>query len=204
MSSERPVGELTEAEGGPAAQLFRRAWWAVALRGLLAIMLGIVALTRPHMTMSVLILILAGYLVCDGILTLFAAFHAAARGRTWWPYLLEGLLSFAVGIFGLARPTPLAMMILVLVAVRAIVVGVVEIGTGISVRRASGASGWLLGLCGVASVAFGLLVLGRPSIGVFALAWSLGIYAIAFGLLMDVQAFRAKGEETRRLRTRTT
>jgi uncharacterized membrane protein HdeD (DUF308 family) len=180
-----------------AANLLRRSSWVIALRGLLAIVLGIVALTRPAMTMTAFLWLLSIYLMFDGVVTLASTFHAASRGRTWWPYLLEGLLSFAVGLFGLLRPGPLAMLALVLVAARAVIVGVIEIGTGISVRRQTGASGWLLGLGGVASVAFGLLLIGRPSVGVFALVWSFGIYAIAFGVLLEGAAFKGRSAANR-------
>jgi uncharacterized membrane protein HdeD (DUF308 family) len=158
----------------------------------LAIVLGIVALTRPAMTMSLFVAILSIYLLCDGVVTVFSAFHAASRGYTFWPYLLEGVVSAGVGVLGLVRPGPIAMIMLVLIAARALIVGVIEIGTGLSARRISSTTMFLLGLAGVASVAFGLLLLGRPSVGVFALAWSFGIYAIAFGLLLDVQALRGR------------
>lgn len=190
---------MTEAA---AARLLNRSWWVLGLRGLLAIVLGIVALTRPAMTMSLFVRILGLYLLCDGVVTLFSTFHAASRGKTFWPYLFEGLVSFAVGVLGLTRPGPVAMILLVLIATRAIIVGIVEIGTGLSARRLNSTATFLLGLAGVASVAFGLLLLGRPSVGVFALAWSFGIYAIAFGLLLDVQALRGR-RASRRLEGQT-
>jgi uncharacterized membrane protein HdeD (DUF308 family) len=193
------AGRAAEAR---AARLLRRSWWVVGLRGLLAIALGIVALTRPAMTLSLFLTILGVYLLCDGVVTLFSAFHAASRGRTWWPYLVEGLISFGVGVLGLARPGPLANALLVLIAARAIIVGVVEIGTGISARRTSGGAAWLLAVGGVASLAFGLLLLGRPSVGLLALVWSFGIYAIAFGLFLDGEALRAR-RAGRRLEART-
>jgi uncharacterized membrane protein HdeD (DUF308 family) len=190
-------GNLIAAEEGSAARVMKRSAWGIALRGLLAIVLGIVALTRPAMTLSAFVSMLAIYLMGDGLVTLFSTYHAASRGRAWWPYLLEGLLSLGVGLFGLLRPSGLAMLVLVLVAVRAIIVGVVEIGTGISVRRAAGTSGWLLGFGGVASVAFGLLILGRPSVGLLALVWAFSIYAIAFGVLLDGAALTARNEAGR-------
>jgi len=188
---------LDREMGGAAVRLLRRSTWVIALRGVLAIVLGVIALTRPALTMAAFLGILAIYLMVDGIITLATTFYAASRGRTWWPYLLEGLLSFAVGLFGLLRPGPLAMLALVLVAVRSVVVGIVEIGTGISLRRESGGSGWLLGLGGVASVAFGLLLIGRPSVGVFALVWSFGIYAIAFGVLLEGVALKGRSAASR-------
>jgi uncharacterized membrane protein HdeD (DUF308 family) len=177
---------------GAAAGLLKRSWWAVGIRGVLAIVLGIFALVRPGMTLTAFLVTLGVYLVADGLVTIFSAFYARRQGETFWPYLFEGLVSVGVGILGLVHPGPIAMILLVLVAARSIIVGLIEIGTGLSARRMSGWSALLLGIAGVASVAFGLVLLRSPSVGMLALAWSFGIYAIAFGLLLDVQAFQVR------------
>jgi uncharacterized membrane protein HdeD (DUF308 family) len=187
-----------------AGHLFKRAWWAIALRGALAIVLGLVILTRPGVTLAVLIAMIGIYLFFDGLFTLGAAFHAAQKGRSWWPYVLEGLLSVGVGLLAFARPASMALFLVILIAARAIVVGLVEIGTGISVRRTSGSSTWLLWLGGLASVVFGILLLANPAFGLITLVWMVGIYTIAFGVLMDATAFQLKSAAPRQLTTRPT
>jgi uncharacterized membrane protein HdeD (DUF308 family) len=197
------MGNPEELVDTTAGHLFQRAWWAIAFRGLLAIVLGIVMLTWPGITLSVFIAVLGIYVFFDGLFALVATFHAAHEGRTWWPYLLEGLVSIGVGILAFARPTAVALLLLVLIAVRSIIVGVAEIGTGVSVRKATGRSTWLLWLGGLASVAFGLLLLFYPAAGLLSLVWIAGIYAIVFGILLDAEAFRLKGV-VRELAPRTT
>ena len=184
-----------------AGDVFRRAWWAVALRGLAAIVLGIVMLTSPRPTFALLVALLGIYVFIDGIFTLVAAFHAEAQGQSWWPYLLEGLLSIGVGLLAFARPGVLGLALLVLLGIRSIVVGLAEIATGVSVRRSLGTPTVLLWLGGLASVAFGIVLLSFPAIGVLALMWTAGIYALIFGVLLDTEAFRLRrfGSEHRRL-----
>ena len=181
-----------EEAGGTATGLLRKSALVIGLRGILAIILGIVALRRPAATLSTFVMVLAVYLMLDGVLTLASTFYAASRGRTWWPYLLEGLVSFAVGLIGFVRPSTLTAVVLVLVALRAIVVGIAELGTGLSVRRTMGASAALLVVGGLASIAFGVVLFARPSIGLLALVWTFGVYAIAFGVILDGVALKTR------------
>ena len=175
-----------------AGDVFRRAWWAVALRGLAAIVLGIIMLTAPRPTFALLVGLLGIYVFIDGIFTLVAAFHAEAQGRSWWPYLLEGLLSIAVGLLAFARPGIVGFVLLVMIAIRSIVVGLAEIATGVGVRRSTGKATVFLWLGGLASIAFGVLLLALPAVGVLALMWTAGIYVLIFGVLLDTEAFRLR------------
>jgi uncharacterized membrane protein HdeD (DUF308 family) len=185
-----------------ADDLFKRAWWAIAFRGVLAIVLGILMLAWPGITLSVFVALLGVYMFFDGIFALVATFHAGQQGRSWWPYLLEGILSIGVGLLAFARPSAMALAVLILIAVRSIIVGVVEIGTGVSVRRATTTSPWLLWLGGLASIAFGVLLLVKPGPGLLALVWIAGIYMIVFGLMLDTEAFRLRSVRERLVQAR--
>jgi uncharacterized membrane protein HdeD (DUF308 family) len=190
-----------DASETPAGNLFKRAWWAIALRGVVAIVLGIVMLTYPGLTLAVFVSLVGAYLFCDGIITMLTTFQAASHGRRWAPYLIEGLASVLVGIYAFARPSSALFFLVMLLAIRALVVGVVEIGTGFSIRRSTGRSPWLLWLAGAASLAFGLLLFGRPGVGVLALVWTVGLYAIVFGMMLEGEAFRLKDFTSQRLVT---
>jgi len=185
------VTDVSLAHAG-AGELFRRGWWAIALRGVAAVVLGIVMLSWPGLTLALFISIIGVYFFIDGLFTLGAAFTAAHRGRSWGPYVLEGLLSVAICILAFARPTSAALFVVLLIAARAIIVGAVELGTGVSVRKATGHAPWLLWLGGLVSVAFGVLLFSRPALGLLALVWTAGIYIIIFGVLMDAEAFHMR------------
>jgi uncharacterized membrane protein HdeD (DUF308 family) len=173
--------------------VFQRAWWAIAFRGLLAIVLGLLILTWPGQTLSILLAMLGVYLFLDGVFALVATFHAARDERSWWPYLLESLLSIGIGILVFARPTAAALALLLLIAVRSVVTGGVEISSATALKRATGSSQWALWLGGLASIAFGILIVIRPFAGLAALVWLAGIYCLVFGVMATITAFRVRG-----------
>lgn len=179
--------------GAMVEHRLRRAWWAIAFRGMLAILIGIVAMTWPQLTLAVLLVLLGTYLVLDGVFAVIAAFQATHEGRSWAPYLLEGLLSIVVGVLAFTRPATVAVFILLLIAFRSVITGFVTIATGIWLRRETGNSEWLMWLAGLASVAFGLILLARPGLGIATLLWVVGLYTIIFGIIEIIAAFRLKG-----------
>ena len=125
--------------GPPPSTALHRAWIFVALRGVLAIVVASVVLTRPGMSREPLLAILGGYLFIDGLLALGIALRAergaAGRGR----YILEGLVSLTVGALAFAHPTALAAAVFTLIAARSIIAGLVEIASAISLRRTGAA-----------------------------------------------------------------
>ena len=173
--------------------LFERGWWALALRGLLGVVVGIIALSWPQATFGVLLVLLGAYFFLDGVLALSATFHAAREDRTWWPYLLQGLLGIAVGLLAFTRPLSVAFAVIILVALRCLVTGFTEIGTAIWFHRETSKNEWLLWLAGLTSIAFGILILFRPAAGALALVWLIGAYAILFGIFELAAAFRLRG-----------
>jgi len=182
---------------GAAHELFRRGWGALAFRGLLGIVLGILILTWPGETLSILLAMLGIYCFLDGVFALVATFHAAHDHRTWWPYLLEGLLSIGIGILVFARPTVAALALLILIAVRSVVTGAVEISSATALKRATGSSQWALWIGGLAAILFGILLVVRPFAGLAALVWLAGIYCLIFGVMTTISAFSMRGRAER-------
>jgi uncharacterized membrane protein HdeD (DUF308 family) len=177
--------------------MFQRAWWAIALRGLLAIVLGVLILSWPGETLAILLALLGIYCFFDGVFALVATFQAAHEQRQWWPYLLEGLLSIAIGILVFARPAAAALALVLLIAIRCIVTGAVEISSASALRRTTGSSHWALWLGGLASLVFGVLILFRPFAGLSVLLWLAGIYCIVFGVMVIITAFGVRGRAER-------
>ena len=104
-----------------------RNWWAVAVRGFLALGLGIVAWMRPGLTLAFLILLFGVYVLDDGIFAIVAAVRASRRNEVWWPVAIEGVFGVAVGLIAFIVPTAGAAMILLAIAVWAICTGVLEL-----------------------------------------------------------------------------
>jgi uncharacterized membrane protein HdeD (DUF308 family) len=188
-SDERRPGLVDQV----VTPLLERAWWAIALRGLLGIVIGVVALLSPGVTLAVLLAVLGAYFFVDGVFALVATFQAAREERTWWPYLLEGIVSIAVGVLAFTRPAAFAIGVLVLAAIRCFITGAVEMATAVFVHRETGRNEWPLWLAGLISIAFGVFLVARPAAGVLTLVWLVGLYALFFGIVVTVSAFRLKG-----------
>jgi uncharacterized membrane protein HdeD (DUF308 family) len=181
---------------GPGRQvvtpLLERAWWAVALRGLLGIVIGVVAIVWPGVTLGILLTVLGVYFFIDGVFALVTTFQAARHERTWWPYLLEGVISMAAGILAFTRPGAIALAVLMVAAVRCFITGAVEMTTSVRMHRETGHGEWLLWLSGLISIAFGVFLVARPGAALLTLVWMIGLYALAFGIVVTTTALRLR------------
>lgn len=179
--------------GQPLLPVLSRNWWALALRGLAAILFGILAFAWPGITLFVLVIFFGAYLLVDGIFAIVAAVRAAGEEARWWLLLIEGILGVVAGLVAFFWPGLTALALLYLVAAWAIVTGIMEIVGAIRLRREL-VGEWALILSGVLSFIFGVLLVVIPArAGLLSLTWLIGIYAIAFGVIMLVLAFRVRG-----------
>lgn len=157
------------------------------VRGVLAIIFGLIALLYPGIALLALIYVFGAYALLDGIFAVVVAIQERRTLPRWGWLLAEGLAGIALGIVAFASPGATALVLLYIVAAWAIVTGVLEIGAAFTLRN------WLVGLSGLLSVVFGLLLLYvHPYQGLAALMWLLGIYAIAFGVVLIVHAFQLR------------
>ena len=173
-----------------------RNWWAVLLRGLLAILFGVLAFVNPGLTLGALILLFGAYSLVDGVFAIIAGLRAAQRHERWWPFALEGLASIVVGIIAFAMPLAAAFALLMIAAAWSIVTGLFRIAAAIRLRREIQGE-WLLILNGILSVAFGVIIAVAPAAGLMTLVWLVGIYAIVFGVVLVALAFRLRGHRAR-------
>jgi uncharacterized membrane protein HdeD (DUF308 family) len=166
-----------------------RNWWAVGLRGLCALLFGVVVFFWPLISLLALVFLFGSYVLADGILTIVSAIRAADRKRRWWPLLLQGLVGIAAGIIAFIWPDITAVALLYLIAAWAVITGIFEIVAAVQLRKEIEGE-WLLALGGMASVIFGVLLMVFPSAGVLTVIWLIGAYAAAFGVLLLIVAFR--------------
>ena len=169
-----------------------RNWWALALRGVAAVLFGVVAWVWPDLTVTVLVALFGAYALVDGVFAIVAAIRAAERQARWGPLLFEGVLGIVAGIVALVWPDLTELALLYFIAAWAIVTGVFEIVAAVRLRREIRGE-LFLGLAGVASVLFGLLLIAFPGDGAVALVWLIGSYAVIVGILLLVLAFRLRG-----------
>ena len=165
-------------------------WWALALRGAAAILFAILAFLWPAMTATALVLLFAAYALVDGVFAIIAAVRAARHHARSWPLLLEGILDLGIAAIAFLWPMTALVALIYLIAIWAIISGVVLITAGQTLIRLAGE--WLLVLAGVLSILLGIVLLVAPSVGVVALSWSLGLYALLFGIALLAVAFRIR------------
>ena len=151
-------------------------WWAVALRGIVAIVFGIVALVFPGFTLVSLALVFGAYAFVDGALTIVGAFGHRGQEATW--YVLEGLLGIAVGLATFFFPGMAAQTLVFLIGLWAILTGIFEVLAGFELPITWS---WLLAIAGVLSIGFGVVVIAYPVSGAVAVAGLIGLYALMLG-----------------------
>lgn len=169
----------------------RRNWWALALRGVIAILFGIMAFIWPDITLGALVLLFGAYVLLDGIFAIIAAFRDREENAQWWLLLIEGLAGIAAGIVTFIWPGITAVVLLYLIAAWAIITGILEIIAAIRLREELSGE-LLLVLSGVLSIIFGFLLIIQPGAGALALVWLVAAYAIIFGIVLIALSLRLR------------
>jgi uncharacterized membrane protein HdeD (DUF308 family) len=181
-------------QGRQALPLEAGRWWVLALRGGVAILFGLAALLRPGLALEALILFFGAYAIVDGIFAIVGIFDGTRAGTPRWLLLLEGVVGILAGLIAFIFPGLTAVALLYPIAIWALATGLAEIFTAIRLRNEIQGE-WALIAGGALSVIFGIVLAALPAVGILSLIWLIGIYAIAFGVLLLVTAFRVRGEE---------
>jgi uncharacterized membrane protein HdeD (DUF308 family) len=161
------------------------------IRGVASIVIGILAVAWPGMTIAVLVGIFGVYAIIDGITNLFIGFSPARAGGRSWAHVAQGLVGIGAGILTFLWPGVTALALVLFIATWAVVTGVFEIVAAIRLRKVIKGE-WLLALSGALSVAFGVLVFAFPAAGAVGIAFVLGAYAVAAGLILVMLAIRLR------------
>ncbi len=165
-------------------------WWALALRGAAAIVFGFFALLWPGMTLWVLVLFFAAYMLVDGTFAIIAGLRAAERQERWWLLVAEGAIDLIAGLVAFAWPSIAILAFIYLAAFWAILSGVALLVAALRLHRSHGEG--LLLAAGLLSLVWGIVVVSWPVAGEIAMAWWIGAYALIFGVIMLVFALRLR------------
>jgi uncharacterized membrane protein HdeD (DUF308 family) len=170
-------------------------WWILLIRGLCAIALGIMAFAWPGQTILAFVWMFAVFIMADGIASVILGFRGEADGTVWWTMVFFGAMAILAGLFasGLAISRPgltLATFVMVIGA-SAIVRGVFEIIAAIRLRKLIDDE-WVLGLSGLLSIVFGILIAARPGAGVVAIGILIGALMLTLGILAVALSFRLR------------
>ena len=170
-----------------AVRVLTQHWWVVLLRGVLAILFGVMAYAWPGVTLAVLVLFWGAYALTDGIFEVIAG----VRGK-WGALTLLGVLGIAAGIVTFVWPGITAITLVWVFAFWAIVAGVLQVSAAIRLRREIQGE-WLWILSGVCTALLGVLLLLYPGAGALSIIWLIAGLAVVWGILLVMLAFKLKG-----------
>jgi uncharacterized membrane protein HdeD (DUF308 family) len=165
-------------------------WWVLALRGLLGVIFGLVALVFPGSTILALVLLFSAYVLVDGAFSILAAIRAERQGQHWGLLAFQGLASVGAGVIAFLWPAITVLAFVLLIAAWAIVSGVLFVTAAFLVDN--GHERWWLLIGGIASLVFGVLMAAAPMLGALVLTWWLGAYTLVIGVALLVLAFRLR------------
>lgn len=175
----------------PGIRFLADHWWAVLLRGIAAIVFGVLAFAWPGLTIALLVLIWGAYALIDGVFSLVAGVRAK-----YGALIVLGLLGIAAGVVTFFWPGVTAITLLWIIAFWAIFAGVMQVAAAIRLRKEIQGE-WILILSGVCTVALGILLVLYPGAGAVSIAWLIASFAVAWGVLLVVLALKLKGRRGR-------
>jgi uncharacterized membrane protein HdeD (DUF308 family) len=182
--SDRAAAAL--AAGGMAFELAKK-WWVLALRGILLIVIGLLAFVSP----LVWVTFVGIYMLIDGMVMLISGFGDQPTGQSRWPLIIVGILGLLAGLIVLWNPALGGITLTIVIAAWAIVTGILEIIAAIRLREEIDNEWWMI-ITGVLAIIFGILVFQNVLAGILTIAWVFGIFAIVAGILSIALAFRVR------------
>lgn len=169
-----------------------RNWWALLIRGIAAVIFGILAFVWPAPTLLAIGILFGAYAFVDGVFAIVAAVRAAQAHERWWPFVLEGIVGLAIAAITVYDVGITLVALYLTIAAWAFITGILEIAAAIQLRKTI-ANEWLLILAGLCSILFGVLMIWHPMAAALAIIWIIAAYAIVFGIIMIALAFRLRG-----------
>jgi len=171
-------------------------WWAVLVRGAVAILFGFLALFATGFTIDVLLILLAIYLFLSGLFSVIGSLMVTEINH-WWVLLLEGLITIAAGIAIIVWPSLTLSVLILLIAFWAIISGIVEIIAGIFAAWAAPGKIVMI-IAGIFSLILGIVIFAYPLISATILIWLVGIYALLAGIALVIFSVQLKSLEAKK------
>lgn len=165
-------------------------WWALAVRGVVAVLFGLAALVWPGLTLAVLIVLFGAYVLVDGAFAIVAGFRSADGTRRAL-LLAEGILGIFAGLIALLWPGIAAVFLLYVVSFWAILGGLLRIMSAVLLRKEID-NEWTMAASGVLSIVLGVILAVFPGVGLLSYAWLIGVVFLAVGATLIALAFRVR------------
>ena len=176
-------------------ETLKRHWWVPVIRGIFAIVFGIIAFVYPGLTIATLVLFFGAWVLIDGIFRIVGAIGHRASDPDWGWQLVIGMLGIVVGLLTFHAPQITALALVIYIAAWALMIGASEIAIAVKMRREIKGE-WFLILMGLASIIFAVLLLWNPIAGAAAVIWLIAWYAVVIGILAIFFGFRLRSLRT--------
>jgi uncharacterized membrane protein HdeD (DUF308 family) len=170
--------------------MFKSTSTSLILLGILAVIVGIIAIAWPGVTILALVILFAVYAFMGAGLQAARAFSSRAAGPVFG-HLLLGLIDLAAGVVALVWPGPTAFVLVIVVAAWALASGIAEIAAGFGSGETSGTRAMFI-VAGLVSVAFGVVLFARPGVGAVTLALLFGLYSMIYGFSQITAGIQAR------------
>ncbi len=169
-----------------------KSWWSLVIRGVVAILLGLVTFLWPGITLGALVLLFGAYALIDGIVAIAGAWRAASAHERWFPLIFEGIFGIVAAVIAVVWPAITLLALVLIIAAWSLATGGFEIVAAVRLRRYLNHE-WLLALSGAASLLFGVMLIIFPLAGALVLAIWFGAYCLVFGALLVALGIRLRG-----------
>ena len=170
-------------------------WWVYLLEGIAAVGLGILLFMQPAATLVILTTFLGAFWLVDGVFKVIGAIMGKNGDRNWWLFLLSGIIGIIAGLIVLGQPlmaTVITQVFLVyMLAIQAIISGIISIIWAISARKEIQGEGWTI-VGGILSIILGVLLFSNPLISILTLVLIAGVVAVVGGIGMIIASFRLR------------
>src|SRR5438105_5763597 len=173
----------------------KRHWWVPVLRGIAAIIFGVIAFTHPVMAAATLVLFFGAWVLIDGIFRVIGSVGHRASDPDWGWQLVIGILGIIIGFLTFHAPAITALVLVIYIAAWALMIGATEIAVAFKLRREIKGE-WFLILMGLFAIVFAIMLLWNPVLGAATLIWIMAWYAIVFGILGIILGFRLRSLPT--------
>jgi uncharacterized membrane protein HdeD (DUF308 family) len=176
--------------------LYYQNWWMIVLRGVLAAVVGLIALILPGITIVVLALLFGAFIAADGIVTIISTLRGPKDTSGWWLPLLEGGLGIGIGVLTFLWPRVTVAVLVILIAAWSVLAGILRLAASVRVGR-QGRRDWPLILTGALAVILGLALAVFNNLGAIAIGALVGIFLLLIGVSQIVLGIRLRrGVET--------
>ena len=177
---------------GFLATFYKRSWWSLMIRGVVAVIFGILALTSPTKTLDFLVMLFGVFVLVVGLVATIGAIMHRKESENWWLVLIPGLAGIIIGIISMAMPELATTIVIYLIAIWALVSGLGQIYSAMKVRKDVEGE-WMPILIGVISMVLGILLIAMPREAAATVMWLVGLFVLVLGILWLIMGFRVRG-----------